>query len=508
MEINLPLLQEKILSMRSICKEFPGVKALQNVDFDLKKGEVHAIVGANGAGKSTLISILGGVYDDYSGTIEIEGSEIKINSPHKSQKLGVSLLTQEFNLVREFTVSDNIYLGNEPSLMKGTGIINRKAMIERCTASLKAFGLIIDPNVKIADLSIIECQIVALVKAFEQKSRIIILDEPTAALTAKETHQLFDSINRVCNHGVSIILVSHRFEDIFEISDRVTVLRDGRNVFEAKTVETSTNEVVYHMLGKDSISLSRGNSINTASKLLSVQNLTGKALKDISFDLSEGESIGIIGKPGEGKDELIRIICGIDKKSSGKIFFDDCEISVQSPANAINSGIGFLSEDRRRDSLFPLMDVIDNITMPYLKHHSLFGFVDGGKVRGIAKEKVSDLCIKVSDIEQAVTYLSGGNQQKVILARLLSNNKAKIFVLEEPTKGIDIGAKSEIYSIINKLLENGNACLVISSDLDELMLLSDRIIVLESGIIKKILDANDVSRSELLNIVMGAEPDE
>lgn len=493
-----------VLTMQSISKEFPGVKALQNVDFDLQEGEVHAIVGANGAGKSTLINILGGIYSDYTGVIGIEGNETKIHNPHKSKQLGISLLTQEPNLVRELSISDNIFLGREPILVKWGGLIDHKAMIEKCVSIFKSFAFHADPQTKVADISPGACQFIALIKALVQKSRIIILDEPTAALTAKERSYLFDSIKRLSNQKISVILVSHRFEDIFEISNRVTVLRDGKNVFEAYTEEISRNEISFHMLGKDLVKLSRV-KINKTSRLFAIQNIEGRTLRDVSFDLSEGESIGIIGRVGSGKEELLRIICGIDKMSSGKIFFKNCETTIKEPQNAINSGIVFLSEDRRRDGLFSLMNVADNITMPYLKDYSRMGVIDSDKVREITSEKVSSLGIKVSDVDQPVAYLSGGNQQKVILARLLCNSNAKLFILEEPTKGIDVGARAEIYSIITDVLKKGNACIVSSSDLDELMLLCDRIILLDGGGIKKILNVECVKSRELLDFVMGSE---
>lgn len=492
--------------MQSISKEFPGAKALQNVDFDLKEGEVHAIVGANGAGKSTLINILGGVYSDYSGSIRINGQETKINNPRKSQQLGITLITQEVNLVNEFTVSENISLGNEPLSIKGIGIINRTLMLEQSASNLKIFGLNLDPRKRVIELSALEKQIVMIVKALERKSRIIIMDEPTASLTANETYLLYDSIANLSQQKISIIFISHRFEDIFEVSDRVTVLRDGRKVFESKTQMTSNDEIVSSMLGKESFIMRKEFlKKNSPKKLLSVQNLHSKTLKDISFDLYEGEILGVIGKPGAGKHELLRTICGVEKFASCKIHLGENEIFVNKPKRAIDYGIGFLSEDRRRDGLFPLMAVTDNVTMPYLQELSLMGFLNSKKAKMITKIKVNELKIKTSDIQQPVVNLSGGNQQKVILARWLCNKNAKLFIFEEPTKGIDISAKSEIYSIINNFKITGNGCIVMTSDLDELMLLSDRIIILEMGSISSIINTDNVSKADLFEIVMGTK---
>lgn len=502
--MNLDLPQKTILSMQSISKEFPGSKALQNVDFDLKEGEVHAIVGANGAGKSTLINILGGVYSDYSGLVRINGTEAKINNPRKSQRLGITLITQELNLVNDFTVSENIYLGNEPFLMKSMGIIDRTSMLERSASNLNKFGFDLNPRTRVAELSALEKQIVMIVKALERKSTIIIMDEPTAILTANETYLLYDTIANLSQQKISVIFISHRFEDIFEVSDRVTVLRDGRKVFETETQLTSNDEIVSYMLGEESFIIRKEvYKQNSPKKLLSVHNLKSRTLKDISFDLYEGEILGVIGKPGAGKHELLRTICGVEKFASCKIQLGENEIFVNKPKSAIDYGICFLSEDRRQDGLFPLMAVTDNITMPYLQELSLMGFVNVNKARTITKIKVAELKIKISDILQPVVYLSGGNQQKVILARWLCNKNAKLFIFEEPTKGIDIVAKSEIYSIINKFKINGNGCIVMSSDLDELMLLSDRIIVIENGCISNITETSSMSKHDLLEIVMG-----
>lgn len=501
---NKDKFSKNILTMHSISKKFAGIEALENVFFDLNKGEVHAIVGANGAGKSTLINILGGVFNDYSGLIRIAGNETRINTPHKSHQLGISLLTQEQNLVRELSISDNIFLGNEPILFKYGCIIDHNSMIEKCELYFKMFGLDVDPKIKVADISPTDCQIVAIIKSLVKNSRIIIFDEPTAALTANETFNLFDNIKKLCDHGIAVVLVSHKLEDIFEISNRVTVLRDGKCVFNAHTETTSRDEILFHMLGKEPVSLGVAKN-NKTKKIFSVQNLEGKTLKNVSFDLSEGEAIGIIGKHGAGHEELIRIICGIEKMSSGKIFLNNCTISINTPTKAIDHGIGFLSEDRNRNGLFSLMNIADNITMPYLKNYFRMGLVHGDKIKKITNEQIDKLDIKVSNIEQPVAYLSGGNQQKVILARLLCNKNAKIFILEEPTKGIDAGARSEIYSIIKELLKNGKSCIISSSNFEELIMLSDRLILFEDGIIKKILNSDGVRSVDLLNFVMGHE---
>lgn len=494
--------QKKILSMRSISKEFLGTKALRDVNFDLMDGEVHAIVGANGAGKSTLINILGGHYSDYSGTIIVDGNKTIIHSPRKSQQLGITVLAQEINLVKDMSVAENIYLGNEPFLKKGLGIIDRTSMIDQSALNLKKFDIELDPKIKAAELSALESQIVLIVKALVRNARIIVMDEPTALLTANETKLLYKTIESLSSNKISVIFISHRFEDIFEVSDRVTVLRDGRKVFEGYTESTSNDEIVFHMLGKESLTFKKPFH-TTASKLLSVKNLNSKTLKNISFDLFENETLGIIGKSGSGGHELMRALYGDVSITSGEVYLENTKINVTNPRKSVDYGIGFLSEDRRRDGLFPFRDVTDNITMPYLMAMSRMGIVNEKRRRTMTYDKVDELDIKTSSIQQPVAYLSGGNQQKVIFARLLCNKNAKVFIIEEPTRGIDISTKAEIYSIVHGFNDRGNGCIVMSSDIDELILLTNRIILLDQGAIIKVLNTEDVSKSDLLGFVMG-----
>lgn len=496
-------MREPILEMKSINKSFPGVHALKDVDFDLMEGEVHAIVGENGAGKSTLINILGGVFHEYTGIIKVNGESIRINNPRKSQQLGITSISQEFNLIRNLTISENIFLGCEPLNSKKLGIINRNQMNIISKSLLKVFGLNINPNTMVSQLTIVECQIVEIIKTLNKETKILIMDEPTAVLTFKETEVLYGTIEKLKNQNVSIILISHRFEDIVRVSDRVTVLRDGEKVFCGDTKSVSLNKIIQLMLGKEKIEIKKFEVNEKVKKLFVVKNLNSKKLKNISFDLYEGEMVGVVGKPGAGKHELLRTLCGIKKYDSGTFYIKNELVSLNNPSEAINSGIGFLSDDRKRDGLFPYLPITENILMPYLKSFSNKGFISAKKILNATDSKVKELNIKVNHLSQPVIYLSGGNQQKVILARWLCNDKAGIFLFEEPTRGIDIGSKFEIYQYINNLKKRKCGCIIVSSEIDEILLLCDRLLVLENGCLSDTLESSNINKSALFQLIMG-----
>jgi ribose transport system ATP-binding protein len=492
--------KKTILAMESIGKTFPGVQALKSVDFNLIEGEVHSLVGANGAGKTTLINILCGIFPDYTGTIRLDGKVVKMSNPKKSRKLGISLVSQEFNLVKDFTVVENIYLNSEP---RKFGLIDKRKMNDACSHWLRLLDIKIDPKTKISSLSIVECQLVEIVKALHCKSRILIMDEPTAVLSSKETSLLYDIMNDLRDQNISIIFISHRFEDVFKVSDRVTVLRDGHKVFCGETKSTTSSEIVNHMLGKQGSSVPKHTTNRSDQKVLSAKNITGGKLNDVSFDVYAGEILGIIGKTSSGRQELLKTLFGIERISSGVICLNNKEVPIESPADAIKLGIGFLSEDRKRDGIFQHLPIKDNITIPYLKLFANLGFLKRNRINDITRLKVDELNIKVTSLSQHAISLSGGNQQKVILARWLCNKDAKVFLFEEPTRGIDIGSKVEIYKMIDNLTKKGSSCIIASSDLDELLLLCDRILVLESGSVSLNLKASETSKSRLLKIIMG-----
>ncbi|MBN1618621.1 sugar ABC transporter ATP-binding protein [Candidatus Dojkabacteria bacterium] len=501
MENMCSIPSKMLLAMESIGKRFPGVQALENVNFDLVEGEIHSIVGANGAGKTTLINILCGVFPDYDGIIKLDNKIVKITNPRKSRKLGISVVSQEFSLIKDFTVAENVYLNSEP---RRFGFINKGKMNNACSHWLRKLGIKLDFRKKVSTLSVVECQLVEIIKALQSNSRILILDEPTAVLSGKETKVLYKVMKDLQCQGVSIILISHRFEDVFRVSDRVTVLRDGQKMFSTKTNLTTTDEIVDYMLGKQGARFTKMPTNRSERKLFSVKQINTKKLCNISFDVYEGEVLGVVGHISSGRHELMNALYGISRIQSGTLSLNNICTTIRSPKDAIKLGFGFLSEDRKRDGIFQYLSVADNITMPFLKLFSKMGFLLYKKISHIVQEKVSELDIKTTNLSQHAIDLSGGNQQKVILARWLSNKEVKILLFEEPTRGVDVASKVEIYSIINNLTQKGNACLIMSSELDELLLLCDRILVLEKGSIAEVLNISEISKSQLLKIIMGS----
>lgn len=491
-----------VLLMKNIEMEFPGVKALNKVDFELKEGEVHALVGANGAGKSTLAKILSGIYPNYKGTIFVNGIEHALKNPMESIRAGIISIAQEFNLVNDFSIYENIYLGEEPLISKYLGLLDRNKMYSYCEILLKKYGLNIDPKTKVAKLGVAQKQIVEVIKAIERDAKILIMDEPTAVLSKRETSLLFETIRELKKKGISIIFISHRLEEVFEVSDRISVLRDGKKVFVSDEKDSSNDELIDHMLGEiEKRSVPRKED-KTEKVILEIESIRINRIKNVSFKLRSGEAVGIIGKPGSGKSELLRSIFGAEKLRYGNFFFKKKEVYIRSPRKAINLGIGLLTEDRRRDGLFPLLSIAINITIPLLKALSDFSFLKNTRIFEIATYKINELKIVAKHPNQRVESLSGGNQQKVILSRWLSVD-ADLLLFEEPTRGIDVRGKEELLSIIEDLKANGKCCLIVSSELEELMRLCERIIVLKDGYIVRIIEEKEYTKKGLLRYVMG-----
>ena len=496
-----PASKKTILAMKGVGKRFPGVEALKDVDFDLVEGEVHSLVGANGAGKSTLVNILCGVFRDYTGSVTIDGRAVRITSPRKSHRLGVSVVSQDFSLVEGFSVAENIYLNCEPQKF---GFINRNKMIDTCDRWLGLFDIRLDPAAKISSLSVVECQLVEIIKALQRNSRILIMDEPTAVLSSRETSLLYGIIEDLKERAISIILISHRFEDIFEVANRVTVLCAGRKVFNAETGATTVGEIVGHMLGKQRTDVVRNTTNRGDHKILAARSIGGTRVRNVSFELYSGEVLGVIGGVSSGTHELLRVLCGAERLVSGTLHLDGREMTMRSPAEAIQGGIGFLSGDRGRDGIFRDLPVTDNITMPYLKSFAVLGCLQAKRIEEATRSKVDELNIRVVNLSQCASELSGGSQQKVILARWLCNKNARIFLFEEPTRGVDVGSKTEIYQMIHDLTKRGNSCIVVSSELDEILLLCDRILVMNDGMVSHVLRTSETSKTNLLKMIMGS----
>ena len=470
------------LRMEKISKAFPGVQALDKIDFELEGGVVHAIVGENGAGKSTLIKILAGVYKKDSGEIYINNDKKEALTPFLSKKIGISVIYQEFSLISELDISHNIFLGKEKC--KYTSFFIDKKMMHKETGEILAkLNIYIDPRTKVGDLTVGEQQLVEIAKAIMSDTRILVMDEPTSALSKEEKIKLFDIIKRLKTEGIGIIYITHRMKEIFEIADYVTIMRDGAKVGNYKIKDVDENTVIKLMVGRELGSIyKRERTKKKGEVVLRVENLTKKGVFDnISFYVRKGEVLGISGLMGAGRTEVVRCIFGLDQFDSGKIFFMNHEVKFSHPFDAIKEEIGFVPEDRKRLGIVPLLNIKENIALPSLPWISnITGWVDSNKELNLANEFSKKLNIIMSSLEQQVGYLSGGNQQKVVLAKWLARN-AKLLILDEPTRGIDVGAKSEIHKLISILVDNDIAIIMISSELPEILGVSDRILVMHEG---------------------------
>ena len=493
-----------ILEMKGINKSFPGVHVLQNVDFDLKKGEVHILLGENGAGKSTLIKILSGAYSLDSGEIIFEGKQVDIVKPHDAQDLGITTIYQEFNLIPYLSAGQNIYLGREP-LSPTTRKLDHKKLLEDTEALFQRLHLDIDPKAKVVDLGVAEQQMVEIAKALSVNSKILIMDEPTSALTDKEIENLFAIIKNIQSHGVSIIYISHRLEEFEEIGNRVTIMRDGEAVKTLEIQDTDLDEMIRHMVGREVGDHYPKVPAPAGEEILSVKNFTrDKVFQDVNFSVKSGEILGICGLMGAGRTEIVRSIFGIDPKDSGDIFMHGKQIDINHPRQAIKAGIGFLTEKRREEGLVLLLDIAKNITLPSLDDIDLTYKLDKKKEKSIVSEFIESLKIKCTGREQQTETLSGGNQQKVVIAKWLMS-KSKIFIMDEPTRGIDVGAKIEVYNLMNSLVAEGNGIILISSDLPEVLGMSDRILVVCRGEIVKEFSREEATQENIMYHATGGD---
>lgn len=467
-----------ILQLQNIKKTYPGVVALNNVVLNVREGEVHGLVGENGAGKSTLIkTCTGATIPDY-GKIIINGTEFTHMTPKLAERNGVAVIYQEFNLVGELSVAENIFLGK--AIRKGI-IIDKKAMAEETLKIFEQFRLHINPYQLVKNLTVGYQQLVEIAKAISQKAKILIMDEPSAPLTKSEVERMYGIIEKLKEAGVTIIYISHRLDEIFHLTDRITVMRDGEKIQTLNTKDTNVDELVTLMVGRELTETYpiRKHTMGQET-LLGVQHLTGNGLRDVSFYIKKGEVLGFAGLIGAGRTELAEMIFGMKPKSSGKILFHGNEISPRTPREAIDCGIALVPEDRKRQGALLDMEIKSNISMAIIKKISKLSIIDKREEQKIASKYKEELRIKTPFLEQKVKNLSGGNQQKVILAKWLAANP-ELIILDEPTRGIDVGAKYEIYKLMNQLVEGGKTILMISSEMEELMGMSDRIIVLAEG---------------------------
>lgn len=495
-------MNKTILKMEKIEKCFSGVHALKGVDFELRSGEVHALMGENGAGKSTLMKILSGIYKADSGEIICFDEKCDFSSVRDSQNKGISIIHQELNQVNDLTVAQNIFLGREK--FKYNCIINDKQMERDAQKLLDYVGVNIKPQEKISALTVGQQQMVEITKAISFNSKILILDEPTTALTERETKELFKIMKELKSKGIGMIYISHRMDEIRKISDRVTVMRDGEYIGTVKTRVVTDEKIVKMMVGREIITTKKEKSRvkDNSPVVLEVKNLnSGEKLKDISFTLRKGEILGVSGLMGAGRTELARAICGADDFDSGTIFINGEKVTIKNPADAVKKGVCYLSEDRKRYGLLLNKSVLENTILSSLEKYSEIGFIKDKKANIDAKKKNEKLRTKTPTISECVNNLSGGNQQKVIIARWLLKD-SEIFIFDEPTRGIDIGAKSEMYDLIEQLSEKGKSVIIISSELSEILRISDRILVMCEGRITKEISIGEANQEKIMKFAM------
>jgi ABC-type sugar transport system ATPase subunit len=466
------------LRMRGIAKAFPGVQALAGVDLDVSGGDVHVLLGENGAGKSTLMKILSGALQADAGVIELGGVPTALTSPRVARDAGIAIIHQELALVPEMTVAENIWLGRAPTRF---GMLDHGPMVRRASELLSQLGAAVDPNELVGALGIAQQQLVEIARALSLDARILIMDEPTSALTERESARLFDTIRGLTARGVAIIYISHRLDEIFAIGNQITVLRDGRNVVTQTIDHADRRELVRLMANRDVDELVPESSHTIGKPKLRVERLShGSALHDVSFSVRAGEIVGFAGLLGAGRTEIARAVFGLEVLDRGTIYVDEREVEIRSPRDAIAAGIGFVTEDRKREGLVLGRSVRDNVALPILSRLARLGIVRSRREHATAEAAVRDLRIRTPSVRQLAQHLSGGNQQKIVLAKWLATG-ARILFLDEPTRGIDVGSKQEIYALIQELAADGVAIVLMSSDLPEVLGLSDRVLVMREG---------------------------
>jgi ribose transport system ATP-binding protein len=501
------LRSEPLLTAVGISKRFDGVAALQEVSFDLRAGEIHALMGENGAGKSTLMKILAGVYTNYDGTIRIDGAHSRFASVKDAEAAGIAIIHQELNLVPELSVADNIFLGREP-LIAGL-IVNRKASLRAARALLDRLGIDLDPERRVGSLRIGEQQLVEIAKALSLNARILIMDEPTSALSPGECRRLFAIVRQLAGEGAAIVYISHRIDEVMQLAGRVTVLRDGRHVLTQGMDALSEDRIIAAMVGRELLDISHEGGREGGRVVLSVRNLSlsksqrqgmRKVLDSVGFDLHAEEILGIGGLLGSGRTEILETIFGsTDGDATGEIRLEGEAVEIRSPRDARRLGIALVTEDRKTQGLHLASSITENVALPLTSRLSRFGLRGFGAEDGLARHAVRSLGVKCEGAGQSVNTLSGGNQQKVVIGKWLSTGP-RVLLLDEPTRGIDVGAKREIYDLIFQLARDGLAIIVVSSELPELLLLADRILVMSEGCQTAILPRAEASEGRIMQL--------
>lgn len=472
-------MNDVVILMNDICKSFGGIQALDHANLELREGEILGLIGENGAGKSTLMKILSGVYSADSGEIFVSGKKVDYHDPKEALNDGICMIYQELNLVNKLSVADNIFIGREA----GTGIfLNRKRDFKRSEKLLKSLALAIPVDVEVGKLTVAKQQMIEIAKGISYHSKVLIMDEPTAALAISEIQELFQVIRSLKKQGISIIYISHRLEELFEITDRITVMRDGKTIDTIVSKQGTMDKLIQKMVGRSIRwdKKQRSEVKKDAPVILEVKNLMSKDIKNISFQLKKGEILGLAGLMGAGRTELARLIFGADWRRSGTIIRNGKEVHIRNTSDAVKNGISYLSEDRKGSGLAVNLSVEDNIALPNWSQFVKKGVIDFTRVRNAVERAVKAVGVKTPSINQTVRNLSGGNQQKVVIGKWLLRN-SEIFIFDEPTRGIDVGAKNEIYKLMENLIREGKSIIMISSEMQELLRMSDRILVLCEG---------------------------
>lgn len=487
-----------LLEMTGIQKYFPGVHALDNAKISVKKGEVHALVGENGAGKSTLMKVLTGIYKKDGGKIIFREKEIEPTDPRHSQELGIGMIHQELNLMPHLSVAQNIFIGKEPK--KGI-FLDKRSENKQAREMLMALNVDIDPSLPAEKLTVAKQQMVEIAKALSYDSELLIMDEPTAALTESEIDELFKVIRELRGKGHGIIYISHRLDELAQISDRITVMRDGQYVGTEETKEVTKDKIISMMVGRTIYEKPKTHSTvpEGAPVVLKVEHLMGHNVKDVSFELRKGEIVGFAGLMGAGRTETMRALFGADETTGGEIFVNGKKVNIKSPSDAIANGICYLSEDRKGFGLAVDLSVRDNCVMANIDEFMFGPFTNDKKIDEITSEYIKKIDIKTPSVKQLVKNLSGGNQQKIVIAKWLIRN-SNILIFDEPTRGIDVGAKQEIYKLMNVLVSEGKSIIMISSEMPELLRMSDRLIVMCEGSITGEIDITDVSQEKIMTL--------
>ena len=485
----------------NITKSFRGVHALKDVTFSVAPGEIHALVGENGAGKSTLMKILSGAYQRDAGEIRIDGERIEIRNPHEGRQRGVGIIYQEFTLARDLTVAESLFLSD---LGNRAGLINWGDMYRKATELIQSVGFDIDPRMKVRDLTVAYQQMVEITKAFSAQAKILVLDEPTAVLAPQETDQLFSVMRRLKSQGISLIHITHRLEEVFEIADRITVMKDGAVVGTVQTSEVTKDEIIQMMIGRKLSTMYPTRDVTIGKEVLSVKDLAAaNNVSGVTFSVRAGEVLGLAGLVGSGRTDVVRAIFGADRLKAGTVEMNGKAVSIKAASAAVKMGIGLVPEDRKQQGVILPMSVRANTTLPSLgKVTGLLGIFKARLEKSLVNDLIAKLSIKTNGMNADVADLSGGNQQKVALAKWLSR-ECDVLILDEPTRGVDVGAKVEIYHVINQLAAQGIAIIMISSEMMEVIGMSDRIMVMSRGKMAGFLEGDDITEENILRLSIG-----